>query len=160
MRRRRTVRRAVYLFLGALVLAQGAFSPVQATPEATRAATDLYGQIMSPYCPGVTLSACSSGKASALRQEIKLWLLSGVGEAEVRARLESRFGEEVFGLPSGGSFRVVAWLAPILAAVLGFFVMLIMLKRSLRRNHSEPEQAPKRAEEIERELERRRDARR
>lgn len=84
--------------------------------------------IMSPFCPGRTLSACPSGQAKDLRTEIGGWLKQGYTEDAVYNLLRTRYGESVTGVPEGSGFGLVGWFAP------GFFLLfsLLIVMRKLR----------------------------
>lgn len=45
---------------------------------------------MSPFCPGRTLNSCPSGKATAWRDDIRLWVAEGLSNEEILARLQAR----------------------------------------------------------------------
>jgi cytochrome c-type biogenesis protein CcmH/NrfF len=70
--------------------------------------------VMSPYCPGRTLSACPSEEARALRSEITTWYQAGESEEGVRQKLTARFGEDLLGAPQASGFGMLGWLAPII----------------------------------------------
>jgi cytochrome c-type biogenesis protein CcmH/NrfF len=113
---------ALLLMLGAGSAAGQAVSD----PEVARQAHGISSDVMSPYCPGRTLADCPSPNAAALREEVRELLTAGVPEAEVRARLEARFGDDIVGVPRS----VWGWILPALALMLGAWA-LIMALRSL-----------------------------
>ena len=88
--------------------------------------------IMSPFCPGRTLSACPSGKATDLRAEIKGWLTQGYSEAAVYNQLRVRYGETVTGVPASSGVGLLGWFAP---AIFVAFALLVVARklRSMRR---------------------------
>ena len=59
----------------------------------SRRARGLADELMSPFCPGRTLSDCPSPNASAVREEIRAWVHEGHTDAEIRERLRARFGD-------------------------------------------------------------------
>ncbi|GEM_PF-3068971 len=103
-----------------------------AADQVDQQATEIYSSVMSPYCPGITLSSCASGDATLLRTDIHTWLQEGVPVEEIKNRLVARFGEGVFGMPSNSGFGLVAWVAPILAVILGLTAILLFMRRSGR----------------------------
>jgi len=92
-------------------------------------AHSLAADLMSPYCPGRTLSDCPSPDAAAVRQEIRARLDAGQSEDEIRAALEARFGDALSGLPSA----LVGWLGPIAILSCGALALALALRRLSRR---------------------------
>lgn len=84
--------------------------------------------IMSPYCPGMTLSACPSPDARALRLEIGGWLMGGKDNGQVMMSLAERYGEKIKAVPSddGGVYRVFA-LTPIVVIGVGTLLSIFYL---------------------------------
>lgn len=58
--------------------------------EVERQAEALSRSLMSPFCPGRTLSACPSPNAHAWRDDIRKWVREGVPAGEIRDRLTKR----------------------------------------------------------------------
>jgi len=100
-------------------------------PNAQREAVELYSKVMSPYCPGVTLSACTSGKAKTLRDDIKSWLDAGATKPQVEKRLVSMYGQGIWGMPSTEGFQAVGWLMPIAVVVIGALLIWFALSRMI-----------------------------
>ena len=101
---------------------------VRADDETDRRATAVFDTIMSPYCPGVTLSACASTKATDLRNEVRQWLHDGVDEATIQSRLIETYGATILGVPEGGAAGRVGWLVPILATLGGLTFTALVLR--------------------------------
>jgi cytochrome c-type biogenesis protein CcmH/NrfF len=125
---RRITRRAS-LFLGAALLiglGSGA-SPARAADESW--GYRLAHELMSPFCPGRTLAACTSPQAAELRQWILLQEAAGATREEVVANLEGRFGEVIKSEPKAEGWGLAAWLLPIAAMVIGAGVVALVLRR-------------------------------
>lgn len=75
-------------------------------------------EVMSPYCPGVTLHDCPSARAQDMREEITGWARDGMAKDEIMARLEDEFGPSIRAIPRGGG-GTFAWLLPALALAAG-----------------------------------------
>jgi cytochrome c-type biogenesis protein CcmH/NrfF len=120
---------ALLLMLGAGSAAGQAVSD----PEVARQAHGISSDVMSPYCPGRTLADCPSPNAAALREEVRELLTAGVPEAEVRARLEARFGDDIVGVPRS----VWGWILPALALMLGAWALIMALRSLSQRSPSE-----------------------
>lgn len=90
---------------------------------------------MSPFCPGRTISACPSGQARALREQIFVWLKQGVTPEGVRNRLLITYGDEVRGTPKAEGVGLMAWIVPIvfiiLLAALVSMVLFYLRSRSI-----------------------------
>jgi len=66
-----------------------------------RRARALADELMSPFCPGRTLSDCPSPNAAGVREEIRAWIGQGRSDEEIRDTLRARFGSELVGDPGG-----------------------------------------------------------
>ena len=106
------------------LLALSACAPRQ-DPDVERAreANELARDLMSPYCPGRTLADCGSPDAAVVREEIRKALGAGESPESVRARIETRFGDRVVGVPR----ERTGWLLPIAALVAGAGVLALDL---------------------------------
>lgn len=102
----------------ALALTFGATSVAQAAPEDV--ANRISGEIMSPYCPGVTLHDCPSKEADALRERIEDRAAAGWSEERIMNELVAQYGESIRAVPSSDGGGIVAWLLPGLVALVGF----------------------------------------
>ena len=121
--------------------------------ERARRAHAITRDVMSPYCPGRTLSDCSSPDAAALRAEIRELMAEGVDEREIRRRLESRFGDAILGVPRGR----LGWSIPGLVLLAGAGVLVLALRRMSHAEGAEatppsPERESLSEEELDREL--------
>lgn len=74
-------------------------------------------QIMSPFCPGVTLHECPSREALRLRDRIEAWFADGLTHDRVMARLESEYGPQIRAVPDGEGAGLLGWLLPTLSLV-------------------------------------------
>lgn len=93
------------------------------TPPPQEVANRVAHEVMSPFCPGVTLHDCPSATADELRAEIVTWARAGATEAEIVARLSREYGEGTIRAtpPSGGPW-VIAWVVPAAAVACGALV--------------------------------------
>lgn len=114
-------------------------------------------EVMSPYCPGVTLHDCPSSRAQDMRDEITAWARDGMTKDEIMARLEDEFGPSIRAVPSGGG-GLVAWLLPALALLLGgagaFFLARRWSKRRPPAAPASPAASPEAAARLNAELDR------
>lgn len=95
-------------------------------------------EVMSPYCPGVTLHDCPSSSAQEMRAEITRWARDGMTKEDIITRLEDEFGSSIRAVPRGGG-GVFAWLLPAAALLGGAAAALVLARRwSLRRPDPPP----------------------
>ena len=71
-------------------------APVVRGYDATRAQR-LFGDLMSPFCPGLTLATCPSPGADSLRRDIRTRLALGESPRAIRAAYAATWGEEILG---------------------------------------------------------------
>ena len=116
-----------WLTFGVLFLVAGATAAAPAEEQTWGYA--LAHELMSPYCPGRTLSACTSGQAAELRQWILLQEAAGASREEVIAILEERFGDVIRSTPEAEGWGLAAWLLPGAALLIGALVVMGVLRR-------------------------------
>jgi cytochrome c-type biogenesis protein CcmH len=124
------VRRALRS-LGWLALAGWlAAAPAAAEPEGW--AYDLADELMSPYCPGRTLSECPSSQAQTLRMWLLVQEAAGRSEAEVKDELVERYGKMVLPAPEPAGFGLAAYVVPVAAFAAGGALVWVFLRRQTR----------------------------
>lgn len=103
-------------------------SIVWAVPEYEQKAIEFSSEVMSPFCPGRTLSSCPSGDARELRLEVKRLFQFGRTPEEVQEILQAKFpGFNFGGVPETEGFGLVAWTLPTIFILLLTAVILILL---------------------------------
>jgi len=119
-------------------------------------ARHIYMELMSPFCPGLSLAACQSSKAADLREEIRERLAAGESKTEIIDSIVERYGEGVLATPPNKGFGRFAWLAPIGVGLFGLFLVVILLRYFARARARRPEELPEldpaMRERIEREI--------
>ncbi len=93
---------------------------------------EISSTIMSPYCPGRTLSACPSTKALELRKKIKGRAIQGQGKDEIISWLDETYGDSILAAPKAGIARLLAWTVPVIFVLVGL-CLSILKARSLKR---------------------------
>ena len=136
------------LALALALLAAPARAQDDAEVALARTAHELSRELMSPYCPGRTLAECPSPDAGAVRDEIRVALRGGESVDSIRARIESRFGAQVIGVPT----TLLGWSIPIVALVAGALVLVFALRRAVAPTRGEPRIAHDVAARLEQEL--------
>ncbi|HEX2057257.1 MAG TPA: cytochrome c-type biogenesis protein CcmH [Actinomycetota bacterium] len=111
----------------------------QANPEDV--ANAVAQEVMSPYCPGVTLHDCPSSSAREMRAEITTWARAGMSKDEIIDRLEDEFGPSIRALPTGGG-GLLAWLLPAIALVAGAAGAIVLARRWSQRGADAAAPAP------------------
>lgn len=102
-------------------------SPAQAAPEDI--ANKLSGEIMSPFCPGVTLHECPSQQAIDLRERIEAWAARGWNEERIMNELVAQYGEGIRAVPPSDGGGIIAWLLPGAVALGGAAFAGILARR-------------------------------
>ncbi len=90
---------------------------------------DLGSELMSPYCPGRTVSSCPSPQAAELVQWIVSQEAAGSTREEVLAILIERFGEEILAAPPAKGVNLWIYILPILGFVVGGGLAAYALRR-------------------------------
>ena len=114
----------------ALLVAVTVTGPAQAAPEDV--ANRISGEIMSPYCPGVTLHDCPSPQADELRERIRGWAASGWSDDRIMDELVAQFGESIRAVPAADRGGITAWLLPALVALSGMSIATFLARRWTR----------------------------
>lgn len=125
----------LFLAVPAGVVAQE--TPSEAPPMASTLSEDEQNQFalklitayMSPYCPGANLRDCGSGQAEVLRQRIRGWIAEGRTEDWITEQLVAEFGEMILGAPRFKGWGSIAYIAPVLALLIGLGAVMAFLQR-------------------------------
>lgn len=92
----------------------------------------LPNELMSPFCPGRTLSACTSPQADSLRMWLIVQEASGRSREEVEAELFERYGDVLRPAPRAEGFGLTAYVFPVLAFLAGGVIVAVFLSRQTR----------------------------
>ena len=95
-------------------------------------AYQLSHDLMSPFCPGRTLSACSSPQAESLRMWMIVQEASGRSREDVEAELFERYGDVLRPAPRATGFGLAAYVFPVIAFLGGGIVVAVFLRRQTR----------------------------
>jgi cytochrome c-type biogenesis protein CcmH/NrfF len=104
----------------------------QARPQLTeeerdREAESIARSVMSPFCPGRTVSSCPN--AGPWRDDIRKWVGEGVDAEEIRKRLHERAPEHnLMGVPPNR----LGWLLPVGSALLAVALLVFALRYLLK----------------------------
>jgi cytochrome c-type biogenesis protein CcmH/NrfF len=111
-------------------------SAVAKVPEGW--AYELPNYLMSPFCPGKTLSDCTSPQAASLRMWMIVQEAAGRTRADVEAELLERYGDVLRPAPKPEGFGVTAYAFPIGAFLAGGVLVAVFLRRQTRRPQAPP----------------------
>jgi len=103
---------------------------------------DVQRELMSPFCPGLTLADCPSPHAQSVRMWIAGEAAAGRTRDEVVAELIERYGDQVRAAPEAEGFGHFAYLAPLAIFVAGGAFLVWFLRRQVRRRGSPPPPSP------------------
>lgn len=135
------MRRALLLLvLPSLLAAQEVTARYPAPVE--REASRLFTRILSPYCPGLTLTTCPSPEAEVLRDSIRAELAAGRTPADVLDDLEARFGPGIHASPPRRGVGLLAWAAPAFVLALAALLLTRWLRRAARATRPAAAAAP------------------
>lgn len=90
-------------------------------------------ELHSPFCPGMTLSACPSTSASELKLQIRNWLLEGQSKEDINRRLVNLYGVEILGEQRRKSLNLLRNFVPMLFVFVATFILLFAFGRRLVR---------------------------
>jgi cytochrome c-type biogenesis protein CcmH len=93
----------------------------------------LFGQLMSPFCRGLTLAACPSPGADSLRRDIRARLAVGEAPRSITASYAADWGEQMLGAPPVREWGIVLWTLPGMLLVLGGISLTLWLRTQQRR---------------------------
>ena len=121
--------RFVALLATALVL--GVSAPALADPQDI--ANDISREMVSPFCPGITLHDCPSDSSHDLRRRITAWAEDGMSKDQIWQRLEDEYGSDIRAIPSTSGSGLWAWVMPIGAGVAGLALLVFLTTRWSRK---------------------------
>ena len=113
--------------------------------EVERQAESISRSIMSPFCPGRTVSACPN--AGPWREDIRKWVGEGVDASEIKRRLAERVPEHnLAGVPKNR----LGWILPVGCGVGAIATLVLLLRRlvSSPRPTNAPSKAPKKRDSV------------
>ena len=101
-----------------------------ATPAAD--ADRIFTELMSPFCPGLTLADCPSPNAFDLRGEIRRRLEAGESREAIERELVAKYGVQILADPSNTPIGRVVWGVPIGVAAAAAVGLAWFVRRATR----------------------------
>lgn len=92
----------------------------------------IFTELMSPFCPGLTLADCPSPNAFELRKEIRARLEAGEDWRVIQAELVQQYGVQILSDPTGTPIGNVVWGVPFGAAALAALGLAWFVRRAAR----------------------------
>lgn len=109
-----------------------------ATISADADAQQLFREVMSPFCPGLTLADCPSPNAFTLRDEIRARLAGGDSRQVIGDELVAKYGAAILADPSDTPIGTIVWGVPFVLSALGATGLAWFLRRAVARTAHEP----------------------
>ena len=123
--------------LGVTGLHAPAPAPAQ-QQEVDQHAGRLFNQVMSPFCPGRTLTNCPSPQADILRDGIKERIRAGATDDQIWDELYAAYGDQVRSVPRAVGFNLLAWIIPGLFFALGALLLIRWMRPRWRSTPAAP----------------------
>ncbi len=101
-------------------------------------ASRMFDQVMSPFCPGRTLTNCPSPQADILRDGIKERLRAGATADQIWDELYAAYGDQVRSVPRASGFNLLAWIIPGLFFALGALLLIRWMRPRWRGTPTAP----------------------
>lgn len=138
------------LSIALLVAVIGAAAAILFSPASGPKAADVEGDaqqvftnVMSPYCPGMTIATCTSSNAADVRDEVRVRLGKGETALSIEESLYKRFGNEYRSVPVAEGRGMIVWVFPLAAMVVSGAGFAWFAKRARARHVPDPvDEAP------------------
>ncbi|MEM7409127.1 MAG: cytochrome c-type biogenesis protein CcmH [Myxococcota bacterium] len=91
------------------------------------------GELLSPFCPGRTLTECPSPQAESLRMWIIVQAAAGRSRQDIEAELYERYGDDIRSTPRTDGIGITAYLLPAFAFFGGGGLLAWFLVMATRR---------------------------
>jgi len=106
-------------------------------PECDRQAESIARSVMSPFCPGRTLSSCPN--AAEWRADIRRWVAEGVDAPEIRKRLAARVpNQDLTGAPPNR----LGWVLPMALGTSALGLLIFLLRYLIKPGAAPEPKAP------------------
>jgi cytochrome c-type biogenesis protein CcmH len=131
-----------------------ALGPAAAGESPQDVANSISEQIMSPFCPGVTLHDCPSDNAIQLRSQIARWAARGWTRDRIMTKLLSEY-TDIRAVPPDRGAALLIWLLPAGAVIAGAAIAAVLARRWTHTTPSPPtapELGPQERHRLEEEL--------
>jgi cytochrome c-type biogenesis protein CcmH len=110
-----------------------AMAPMAGAEGPQDVANSISEQVMSPFCPGVTLHDCPSDNAIALRAQIAHWASLGWSRQKIMSKLTAEY-TDIRAVPPDSGASLLVWLLPAIALVVGGGFAALLARRWSQRS--------------------------
>lgn len=131
MRLGRTARRVLWLLAAALLVSvfslagRGDGKP----PTNEERVESLAREFACPECSGQSVAQSNAPAALNIRNAVAAMVADGRSDAEIRALVTDRFGEQVSLVPAAGGFVGLVWIVPVVVALLALAALGAVMVR-------------------------------
>ncbi len=94
----------------------------------------VFTNVMSPFCPGMTIATCTSSNAADVRDEVRVRLKKGESAQAIEDSLYARFGNEYRAVPQAQGRGMIVWLFPLAAMIVSGIGVAWVAKRARDRH--------------------------
>ena len=87
--------------------------------------------VVCPVCPASTIDQAQVPLARQIKALIRSKLAEGQTREEILDYLEESYGEsgiEILAVPKKTGFNIIAWVVPIIAFIMGGFILFLVFK--------------------------------
>ena len=98
----------------------------------------LASELRCPTCRNLSVADSDAAAARAVRAEIRRRVAAGESDAEIRAFLVSRYGDDILLIPPASGIGALAWALPVVAVVGGAGALWWAFARWDKRLHGRP----------------------
>lgn len=131
------LRHAARVMALAVALLAPAWAQSDGSPDADRRAQALSREVMSPFCPGLTLADCPSQQAFEMRGDIARRLNAGESQQAIVDELVATYGAKILADPSDTPIGRIVWGVPMVLSALAAVALALFLRRVTRRVSAE-----------------------
>jgi cytochrome c-type biogenesis protein CcmH len=103
-------------------------APISRAEGPQDVANSISEQVMSPFCPGVTLHDCPSDNAIALRAQIAKWASRGWSREKIMDKLTAEY-TDIRAVPPERGVDLLVWLLPAIALLAGGGIAAMFARR-------------------------------
>jgi cytochrome c-type biogenesis protein CcmH len=98
----------------------------------------VFTNVMSPFCPGMTIATCTSSNAASVRDEVRTRLGRGEAAQSIEESLYTRFGNEYRAVPQAEGRGMIVWVFPLAAMLVSGAGFAWFAKRARERHVPDP----------------------
>lgn len=102
---------------------------MQIADTSRQKAENIFKDVWSPYCKGISLQECSSSKASELRMNIERRIEAGESPESIRAELLKTYGPQLRMEPESSGREGLAFIIPWICLALGALLVALYWRR-------------------------------